>query len=260
MKNMKKTLFVGCSAVTILLAVVILAINWKGIFSSKDYVDLGLSVKWATMNVGATKPYEYGDYFAWGETEPYYEAGYAQEDPQEHWKEGKSHGYEPRSNKHFKDIELDEDGDVDDYSLSKYNNDRYYGTVDDKTVLDPEDDAATANWGKKWRMPTNEEIKELIDNCEWTWYDEGNSEFKGVAGYKAQSKKAGYTDKWIFLPAAGSRDGSGLDVVGNWGYYLSSSLCTDWPRGAYFFGVHSSPVGRGHCSRYGGHSVRPVCQ
>ena len=128
--------------------------------SSYEYVDLGLSVKWATFNVGATKLEEYGDYCAWGETEPYYEVGYAQESPQAHWKDGYSAGYGWSNYKWCNGS----------YStLTKYNTSTSYGTIDNKTVLDPEDDVAHVKWGGSWRMPTFGELSELHNSCTWTW-------------------------------------------------------------------------------------------
>ena len=130
-----------------------------------DFIDLGLSVKWATCNVGATKPEDNGSYFAWGETSP-----------------------------------------KDFYSEDNYNtlnnppDDKKY---DSKTRLDPIDDAATANWGGKWRMPTDAEMEELIENCEWE-----RTTLGGNKGYKVTSKKNGNS---IFLPAAGFIRDPGLE-------------------------------------------------
>ena len=101
-----------------------------------------------------------------------------------------------------------------------------------KTVLDPEDDAAHVNWGGSWRMPTKAELYELRTNCTWTW-----TTINGIKGYKVQSNKSGYTDRWIFLPAAGCRSGTFLRSVGSYGLYWSSSLNTDDPSGAYRFGA-----------------------
>lgn len=198
-----------------------------------EYVDLGLSVKWATFNVGATKPEEYGDYFAWGETQP-------------------KSDYSWSTYKYCKGS---------DDTMTKYCNDSdygYNGFTDNKTVLDLEDDAAHVNWGGSWRMPTKEEQDELRNNCTWTWYDEGNLEFNGVAGYKVQSKKDGYTAEWVFLPATGYCGGSGLNDVG-YGYYWSSSLRTDGPDDAYFLDFGSGYVDWGYYYRSRGRSVRPVC-
>lgn len=198
-----------------------------------EYVDLGLSVKWATFNVGATKPEEYGDYFAWGETEPKSE-------------------YDWSTYKYCK-------GSCETLTKYCYDSDYgYNGFTDNKIVLDLEDDAAHVNWGGSWRMPTKEEQDELRNNCTWTWYDEGNLEFNGVAGYKVQSKKDGYTAEWVFLPATGYRGGSGLNDVG-YGYYWLSSLRTDYSGDAYYLDFGSGYVDWGYGFVYRGRSVRPVC-
>ena len=196
-------------------------------YNGHEYVDLGLSVKWATCNVGATKPEEYGDYFAWGETQPkdYYDWSTYK------WCNG---SYDTQT---------------------KYCTDSYYGTVDNKTVLDLSDDAARANWGGSWRMPTDAELTELREQCTWTWTTQN-----GVYGYKVTSKKSGYTNKSIFLPAAGCRYDSSLDYAGSYGYYWSGSLITDTPSDAWLVSFYSDGVYRSSGNRYYGFSVRPVCQ
>jgi len=183
------------------------------------YVDLGLSVKWATMNVGATTPEDYGNYYAWGET--------------------KTKGTYDWGN-YF------DTNDVGN-TFTKYNNEG------GKTVLDPEDDAAHVNWGGSWRMPTQAEWWELINCCTWTWTTQN-----GINGYKVTSNKAGYTDKFIFLPAAGNRGGSDLYNVGSLGYYWSS-LLFDYDSNAAFglkFDSDGFRLYGGY--RYRGLSVRPV--
>ena len=140
----------------------------------------------------------------------------------------------------------------------------YYGsTVDNKSVLESMDDAAAVALGGEWRMPTDEEWTELrnTDNCSWTW-----TTIDGVNGYKVQSKKSGYTDNWIFLPAAGSRYYDCSYCVGSLAYYWSSSLDTgfllyqDTPYNAYNIDfTFGSYVKRGH-GRYVGYSVRPVSE
>ena len=194
--------------------------------SVPEAVDLGLSVKWANMNVGAISPEDYGDYFAWGETttkETYDWSTYK-------WCNG---SYDKQT---------------------KYNNNSSYGTVDKKTTLDLSDDAARANWGGSWRMPTDAEMTELRTNCTWTWTTQN-----GVNGYKVTSKKSGYTSNSIFLPAAGHRYNSSLDPAGRGGLYWSSSLSTVSSLLAYGLTFGDS-VYRISNSRYFGHSVRPVCQ
>ena len=187
------------------------------------YVDLGLSVKWATMNVGATKPEEYGDYFAWGETST-------------------------KSTYNWSTYTLCKGSSS---TLTKYNTNSSYGTVDNKTQLELSDDAARANWGGSWRMPTDAEMTELRSNCTWTWTTQN-----GVNGYKVTSKSNGNS---IFFPAAGSRSGSSLDYAGSSGLYWSSSLYTDYPNLAWYMSVKSGYVDRHYYHRYRGHAVRPVC-
>ena len=188
------------------------------------YVDLGLSVKWATMNVGASESEDYGDYFAWGEIEPkdYYD-----------WSTYKwCNGSET--------------------TLTKYNTKSSNGTVDNKTQLDLSDDAARANWGGSWRMPTDAEWTELREQCTWTWTAQN-----GKNGYKVTSKTNGNS---IFLPAAGYRDDSSLYDAGSYADYWSSSLDTDGPSSACGLYFDSGSVYRYNVNRYYGLSVRPVCQ
>ncbi|MCQ2310612.1 MAG: DUF1566 domain-containing protein [Paludibacteraceae bacterium] len=193
-----------------------------------EAVDLGLSVKWASCNVGATKPEEYGDYFAWGETSP--KATY-------NWR---TYKYCKGSNN----------------TLTKYCTDSYYGTVDNKTTLDPEDDAAHVNWGGAWRMPTRAEQNELLNNCTWT-----KTTQNGVKGYIVSSKKNSHS---IFLPASSCCDDTSLNFVNSYtSYYWSSTLGFGNSKGAYFFSISMSP-NRYNGSGYGidrvcGLSVRPVC-
>ena len=187
-----------------------------------EYVDLGLSVKWATCNVGANKPEDYGDYFAWGETQP-------------------KSKYDWSTYKWCKGSEE---------SQTKYCTSSSYGTVDNKTILEAADDAAHANWGGSWRMPTKAEQDELREKCTWTWTTQN-----GVNGYKV----TGTNGNSIFLPAAGYRFYSSLGVAGSLGYYWSSSLFTDSPYDALRVSFDSDYVNRSTTDRYYGQSVRPVC-
>ena len=192
--------------------------------TNHDYIDLGLSVKWATCNVGATKPEEYGNYYAWGETET--------------------------KSKYSEDTyKWSNDGC---YTFTKYNTSSSYGTVDNKTVLDPEDDAARANWGGAWRMPTDAEWTELRTKCTWTWTDDYNG--TGVKGRIVTSNINGNS---IFLPAAGYRSDGDLYGAGI-GSYWSSSLDGYYPFRAYYVQFYSDYVGWSAISRYCGQSVRPV--
>ena len=189
-------------------------------------VDLGLpsGLYWASCNIGATTPEGYGDYYAWGETETKADYSWA------------TYKYA--------------NGDYN--KLTKYcsynGND---GFTDDKTTLDPEDDAAHVNWGGSWRMPTNAEWEELLDNCTWTWTTQN-----GVNGYQVTSKT---NSNSIFLPAAGSRDGTDLGSVGRRGYFWSSSRGEYDPNYAWSLYFVSDYVDRYYDDRFSGLSVRPVC-
>ena len=187
------------------------------------YVDLGLSVKWATMNVGASKAEDYGDYFAWGEIAPKEEYSWS------------TYTYCNGSSS----------------SLTKYNNNSSFGVVDNKTQLELSDDAARANWGGKWRMPTDAELTELREQCTWTWTTEN-----GINGYEVTSRING---KSIFLPAAGKLIGSSINNAGNIGSYFSSSFSTGRSGCAWGMSFDFSNVNKSSGYRYYGQSVRPVC-
>ncbi|MCQ2306662.1 MAG: TIR domain-containing protein [Bacteroidales bacterium] len=190
-----------------------------------EYVDLGLpsGTLWATCNVGANRPEDYGNYYAWGETNTknnYIWSTYK-------WCRGS------------KD------------SQTKYNTQSSFGTVDNRTVLEMSDDAAHVSWGAGWRMPTKEEWKELNDKCTRTWTTQG-----GKNGYRV----TGPNGKSIFLPAAGLRNVTSLNDAGSFGYYWSSSLDTGFPYCAYFqylvsFFFYMSK----EYIRCLGFTVRPVC-
>ena len=174
-------------------------------YTTPEVVDLGLSVKWATFNVGATRPEEAGLYFAWGETVPKNDYSW----PEYAWCYG------------------------NDNTMTKYNVRPASGIVDGKTVLESGDDVASVALGGSFRTPTKEEFQELLDpdNCTWTW-----TQLNGMAGYKVSGKKEGYTDKWIFLPASGYREGKGTGNNGVLGYYWSSSVNPDSSKHAYSLG------------------------
>lgn len=140
-----------------------------GTLAGHEYVDLGLSVKWATCNLGAYSPEEYGKYYAWGETTT-----------------------------------------TTDYSKSScatWNRD-----ISD-IAGNPQYDAARANWGGSWRLPTEDEMRELVEKCTWTWTTRG-----GYNGYKV----TGPNGNSIFLPAAGFRAESSLYVESKAGHYWCS--------------------------------------
>ena len=204
---------------------VVLTAKFNSIFDANghEYVDLGLSVKWATCNVGATRPEVYGGYYAWGETE-------------------EKNNYDWSTYKWC-------NGRYD--TMTKYCTDSDYGTVDNKTVLDPEDDVAHVKWGGSWRMPTKAEQDELRENCIWTWTTQNGVGVCKVTGPNGNS---------IFLPEAGSRDDSPLSYAGSYGYYWSSSLYADYPYGACRLIFDSDFVDWYYDGRFIGFTVRPVCQ
>ena len=196
-----------------------------------EYVDLGLSVKWATCNVGASKPEEYGDYFAWGEVEPkevYDWSTYK-------WCEGSNS------------------------NLTKYCIHSDYGSVDNKTTLEATDDAATANWGGSWRMPSEAEFQELSENCTWTWKIRN-----GIGGFEITSNKEGYTYVSIFIPAAGHMRDSALKHMGDGCNYWSSTLFTYGQESYYAKCLDiyywATDASTSDSQRYFGRSIRPVCQ
>lgn len=200
-------------------------------FATSGAIEMGTSVKWAAYNLGATSPEEYGDYYAWGETQ---RKGYFA------WG-----GYK-WCNGSYKTLTKYCPADRTDYWDGE-------GTPDGKTVLDLEDDAAHANWGDSWRMPTDEELSELREGCAWEW-----TAYEGTRGYKVFCFESG---KSIFFPAAGIMGDSWLSDSGSSGYYWSSSLTSDSPDCAQRLDFKSSGVRReySYYSRCSGISIRPVC-
>lgn len=202
-------------------------------------VDLGLSVLWATCNLGANAADDRGDYYAWGETAPYYDYQYPDTWPLI-WKDGKTAGYDWKSYKWC---------DGSNRSLTKYCTNSKNGTVDNITVLDAEDDVAHILLGEKWRIPTDAEWTELKENCTWT----GTTQ-NGVDGVLFTSKKNGAS---IFLPSAGYMD----RVYYNGGcIYWSSSLAVNYPDCALSVGISPDYVNRSQRYRYYGHTIRPVTE
>ena len=195
----------------------------------EEYVDLGLptGTLWATKNIGASCPEEYGHYFAWGETTP----------------------------KNVYDWETYKwSGNVWN-TMTKYCTSSNYGTVDNKTELDPEDDAATANWGQQWCMPTKDQQDELLAQCTWEWTTRN-----GMKGYLVTSKK---NSNWLFLPAAGYHDGAELYSTDKICDYWSSTLNTEESNQAYdiwcyWYSESSSGTATNSNARYFGFPVRPV--
>lgn len=201
-----------------------------------DYVDLGLpsGLKWATMNLGAKSPEDYGDYFAWGETK-------------------KKDYYDWQSYKW-----CTSDGTENHTRMTKYCSHSEYGTVDNKIVLEPNDDAAHVVWGGDWRMPTREEMVELREKCTWEW-----TSLNRVNGYKV----TGPNGKSIFLPAASAMyKDIAAPLAGTNGDYWTSSVNPDFnslTHGDFIaFCLYTTPreyyvgcAGRGN-----GDSVRAVCK
>ena len=201
----------------------------SGSIGGRDYVDLGLpsGTLWATCNVGASSPEDYGNYIAWGEmsTKSTYDWSTYK------WCNGSK------------------------TTLTKYCTKGSYGDnwfKDNKKELDPEDDAASV-WGSAWRMPSKEEFKELI-NSSYTTTELTTQ--NGVKGLLITSNSNGNS---IFLPAAGYRYGSSLGSAGSYGYYWSRSLYEGGPYVAwYLYFTSGSIYSYDYDGRYYGYSVRPV--
>ena len=291
-----------------------------GTANGHDWVDLGLpsGTKWATMNVGATTPEGYGNYYAWGETQP--KATYTLDNYKWYDSETETYTKYPKAKRnvvllgseqgrksltfnvtvpygthvcyiagspsweHLKMQKVDDThftlttdeldglaykycaGDtwtfVEKLADGAHPDDREYAESDvvvawnaiqdpEITILELEDDAAYANWGGDWRMPTIDEIDELVDNCTWTWTTQN-----GVNGYKVSSKVNANS---IFLPAAGYRYSSDMYYAGSSGSYWSSSLGTSSSNSAcsLFFGSSNVDWGNNYLRDYG-RSVRAV--
>ena len=204
-----------------------------------EAVDLGLSVKWASFNLGASSPEQYGDYYAWGELEPYYSSL----EPLI-WKEGKEAGYTWSSYQWCMG---------NNNSLTKYCSKSMYGYngyTDERTELEPEDDVAHIKLGKSWRIPSEADWTDLLEKCTWTW-----TTLNGVEGVLITSKENGNS---IFLPPAGTYNGTTLEFGGNYCFYGASTLTLTTPY--YSFGVYfdSEYDDFGVNKRTGGFPIRPV--
>lgn len=198
-------------------------------------VDLGLSVKWASMNLGASAPEASGDYYAWGATAPNPGGDYS-------WAKCPycSEGYGEKFSKY-----------VPMGKMSYWGGD---GSPDNKRKLEPGDDAAVAKLGSKWRTPTSAEFEELFKSCDTEWTTVNN-----VNGLKFTSRTNGNS---IFLPATGHRDGKNLIDAGEEGLYMSSSLATDIPDHAMSFEIkirseYASTIAK---KRNMGLTIRPVTE
>ena len=192
-------------------------------------VDLGLSVKWADMNVGATKPEEAGYFFTWGDVEPLVE------DEVQLFNRHSWYNY-----RWCKGTER---------SLRKYNTKEDYGIVDQRTTLLPEDDAATIYWQGDWRMPTKEEVDELLEKCKWEW-----TEQNGVKG----AIITGPNGNHIFLPTTGCYNHTGFDMKGVKGYFWTSSIDPENPQNSYYLCFRQGAIANDLAGRMAGRTVRPV--
>lgn len=209
--------------------------------SFDEVVDLGLSVKWRAWNLGASSPEELGDYYAWGELDPHYRSL----NPLI-WRTDKSTGYS-----------------IESYSLcnggyrsyTRYCTSSEYGAVDFRTMLGTGptgDDIASILLGGNWRMPTNKEIDELIENCSIETFHVGE-----IYGARLSSNKPGFTDKWIFFPDSGFM--ADLDYYpGSVGIYWSSEVDTEEPAKAFCLRTDSPNKERKSYFRDWGCSIRPV--
>lgn len=207
-------------------------------FSPDKFVDMGLSVKWATCNIGATKPEEYGYYFQWGGIIPY-----------------------------NSDRTPVDGGDAISFNwtnyplcngssstMTKYCTNSSYGTVDNKTILEPQDDAACVHIGGECRMPTNEEFQELINACNTTWVTNYNG--TGINGRLFTLK----TDpsKTLFFPAAGGLSSTSWGGAGSTGYYWSGSLSSSTSYYGRYLLFNSVYCGMDAENRLSGRPIRAV--
>lgn len=210
-----------------------------GAWAQGQPVDLGLSVKWASCNVGANEPYETGTLFAWGETAPKTIYSFS------NYRWGSSNGWGGWS------------------GLTKYNTKSERGPIDGKQILDDTDDAATVQCGPKWRTPSWPEREELLTKCRWEW-----KTVHGVPGYEVTSSSNGNS---IFLPATGYMSEGNYYRAKEMGFYWTSALASDYPTLAYYLSfseteilpnVHSSSYDmsrpQNQESRHYGFAVRPV--
>ena len=199
----------------------------QAINTNYEWVDLGLpsGTLWATCNVGASSPEDYGSYFAWGETQSKQTYDWSTYQ----WCNGTLN------------------------TLTKYCTDANYGTVDGKTELEAEDDAATANWDSEWQMPSKAQFEELINSdythTEWTTEN-------GVSGYRITSKWNGGS---IFLPAGGDCGESDTQTPGSGGSYWTRTLMPQGSIGAYHLSFNPNIIGIHNINfRAVGMNVRPV--
>lgn len=192
-----------------------------------EWVDLGLpsGLLWASCNLGANTPEEYGNYYAWAETYP--KSFY-------NWSS-------------YRYCTTDDDGEL--LTLTKYNTDSSYGRVDNLTVLQPGDDAATVIRGRSIHTPTAEEWRELMDNTDSEW-----TTMNGVEGRKF----TGANGNSIFLPAAGHFWDNEHYGEGTLGDYWTDTLYTITPHIALNFHFNANVQNISYYTRDYGFTVRPV--
>ncbi len=189
----------------------------NGTINGHDWIDLGLpsGLKWATCNVGASSPEEGGDYFAWGETEPKSE-------------------YTTINSLTYK---------VSLRSLKKS------GIIDESGTLTKANDVASVLWGNEWRTPTDDDFKELISECKWTF-----TSMNEVNGYLV----TGPNQKSIFLPASAFQQNTTIENLGEFGDYWSSTIVKELTGVSCSLGYSSKSYGRRRYARYVGRTIRPV--
>lgn len=200
-------------------------VSGTGNLNGHSYVDLGLpsGLKWATCNVGATKPEEPGSYYAWGETST-------------------------KTEYTWETYTLC-NGSMQ--TLTKYNTNENYGVVDNKSVLESCDDVATVNWGNGWRMPTKDELHELATECNWASATLNNKSGWQVTGPNGNS---------IFLPLGGDIEGSEILGTNIWGIYYTSTMEMNVPYYAWYLYLTFSQCLISDSNRCYGYTVRAVCQ
>ena len=228
-----KWTFMKVKSICVILLILALGIQTSCVESNHadghEWVDLELpsSTLWATCNVGANSPEEYGDYFAWGETQP-------------------KENYNSYTYKYYSDTPPTKYG----YTPTKYCTDGEYGRVDNRNELEPEDDAATVNWGNSWQMPSLDQFEELFsdENTTITW-----TTLNGVSGRKIKSKKNGNS---IFLPDAGYYSETNWVTKKPVQSYWSRSL-DFYPFLAYCISLDDPSIRCWH-HRYMGMPIRPV--
>lgn len=190
-------------------------------------VDMGLSLLWASCNIGASTPWDYGNYYAWGEiaTKEYYSWDTYQWGP-------------------------------DYYYITKYNVDPSRGIVDNKTQLDPSDDVAQVLLGDKWRIPSKADFEELIATMDQKKYQWELKSMKGVIGWEVRYLANGNS---LFFPFAGEWNGPDVIYKGKWGYYWTSTLCDSWPENSFLVTMYQDlGPGTTGLDRTKGYPIRPV--